>query len=396
MFGLGYRPVTWQRMSSAPLETEAWQQSFTTPSQRPHGSRTTPKRPFSRPACCTDATTSAFDYKLVRLDLCTPIDMRAPGAASGLSALESALDELAVKLRIDPIEFRLKNYAETNQAMGLPFSSKSLRECYRRGAERFGWAGKKPEPRSMRDGDTLIGWGMATGVYDAVQALASARCVLTIDGKLTVSSATADIGTGTYTIMTQIAAELLGVPIEDVTFELGDSSLPSAPVEGDSFTAASVGSAVKAACDKVREQLISLARNIGQSPLASIADDELIVTDRQIRSRSDRSKTVSFRDVMRSANLDFIRAEAAGTFPAERRHLSYSHSAVFAEVHVDEDLGTVHVDENRDRSGSGTHSEPDDRTQSDSRRRGLGHRDGARRGERDRPAVRPVHQPQLR
>jgi xanthine dehydrogenase YagR molybdenum-binding subunit len=245
----------------------------------------------------------------------------------------------------------------------------------------------------MRDGDTLIGWGMATGVYDAVQAPASARCVLTIGGKLTVSSATADIGTGTSTIMTQIAAELLGVPIENVTFELGDSSLPNAPVEGDSFTAASVGSAVKAACDNAREQLLTLARNIDQSPLASIADDELIVTDRQIRSRSDRSKTVLFRDVMRSANLDFIQAEAAGTFPAERRHSSYSHSAVFAEVHVDEDLGTVHVAKNRDRSGGGTHSEPDDRTQSDSRRRGLGHRDGARRGERHRPGVRPVHQP---
>ena len=128
-----------------------------------------------------------------------------------------------------------------------------------------------------------------------------------------------------------------------MTFELGDSSLPSAPVEGDSFTAASVGSAVKAACDKAREQLLTLARKIDKSPLTKVAPDDVIFADRQIRSRTDPSKTVSLRDVMRAGKLDVIRAEAAGALPAERRYSSYSHSAVFVEVRVDEDLGTIQV-----------------------------------------------------
>ena len=202
----------------------------------------------------------SFSHKLAQLDVYTPIDMRAPGASWGVYALECAMDELAARLRIDPIELRLKNYAETDQNEGTPFSSKELRECYRQGAERFGWSRRSLEPRSMRDGRALIGWGMATGVWEAMQEAATARAVLAADGTLTVSSATADIGTGTYTIMTQIAAETLGLPISTVTFELGHSALPTAPIEGGSWTAASVGSAVKAACEKVRGRLSDLAR----------------------------------------------------------------------------------------------------------------------------------------
>src|SRR4030095_7887865 len=128
---------------------------------------------------------------------------------------------------------------------------------------------------------------------------AAATCALTADGKLTVSSATADIGTGTYTIMTQIAAELLGVPVENVTFELGDSSLPTAPVEGDSFTAASVGSAVKAACENARAQVFAVAQKIDNSPLANVALDDVAFADGQIRSRANPSRAVSLRDAMR-------------------------------------------------------------------------------------------------
>src|SRR5439155_16553436 len=201
-----------------------------------------------------------MDHKLARLDLYTPIDMRAPGAVWGVYAIECAMDELAVKLGMDPVELRLKNYTERDLGEDKPFSSKELRACYRQAAETFGWAKRDPRPRSMREGDALIGWGMASGIWEAMQQQASAKAVLTADGKLTVSSATADIGTGTYTIMTQIAAELLGLRLEDVTFQLGDSALPKAPVEGGSFTAATVGSAVHAACQKVREQLFTLAQ----------------------------------------------------------------------------------------------------------------------------------------
>src|SRR5262249_4816788 len=148
----------------------------------------------------------------------------------------SAMDELAHELQVDPLELRLKNYAEKDLNTGKRFSSKALRECYQQGAERFGWSKRVPEPGSMREGESFVGVGLARGVRDSWQISASAKAVLTADGKLTVSSATADIGTGTYTIMTQIAAETLGLPLADVKFELGDSALPASPVEGGSFT----------------------------------------------------------------------------------------------------------------------------------------------------------------
>jgi xanthine dehydrogenase YagR molybdenum-binding subunit len=280
----------------------------------------------------------------VRLDLQTPIDMRAPGAATGAFALECAMDELATALAMDPVDLRLENYAETDQDTGLPFSSKALRECYRLGAERFGWARRSQEPRSMRDGTSLIGWGMATGMYDALQVPASARCVLTADGTLTVSSATADIGTGTKTIMTQIAAELLGVRIENVTFTLGDSSLPEAPVEGDSFTASAVGAAVKAACDQVREQMLALARNLADSPLKNATVDDVLFRDGCILLRREPSRAVFFADAMRHGRVDVLRAEAsAAPSPKRKQYECFTHSAIFAEVRVDADLGTVQV-----------------------------------------------------
>ena len=184
--------------------------------------------------------------------------------------------------------------------------------------------------------------------------------------------------------MTQIAAELMGVPIEDVTFELGDSSLPSAPVEGDSFTAASVGSAVKAACDKAREQLLSLARQhrtTRRSPASPRRCDICRPAD-PLADRPVEDRFTSRRDARWQARRRSSGGIGSALTPNRPTTRAYSHSAVFAEVHVDEDLGTIHVAESGERSGSGPHSEPDDRAQSDSRRRRLGHRDGARRGER--------------
>jgi len=196
----------------------------------------------------------------------------------------------------------------------------------------------------MRNGSALVGWGMATGAWEAWQFDASARCVLKADGTATVSSATEDIGTGTYTIMTQIAAEVLGLPIEKVTFTLGDSSLPNAPLEGGSFTASSVGSAVKAACDKVRERLFAVAREIAGSPLADASLDDAMFADGYIRSRQDPSRAVSFADAMRQGKLDAIDEEVStAPLPTQSQYARYSPSAVFAEVRIDEDLGTIQV-----------------------------------------------------
>jgi xanthine dehydrogenase YagR molybdenum-binding subunit len=286
-----------------------------------------------------------LDYKLSRLDVHTPLDQRAPGAATGVPALEIAMDELASKLGMDPVELRLKNYTEIDPNTGNPFSSKELRACFEQGAERFGWSRRDPKPRSMREGRQLIGWGMAAGVWDAMQGQAVARAVLGIDGKLVVGSATADIGTGTYTVMTQIAADVLGLPIEDVTFHLGDSSLPTAPIEGGSWTVSTVGSAVKAACDLVRARLAKLAAGMEGSPLAGAGADEIDFEDAHLLSRADPSRRVPITAVMRASGVLSIEEEARSIpyLAARSRHAFGTHSAIFAEVRVDEDLGTVQV-----------------------------------------------------
>ena len=172
---------------------------------------------------------------VVELDQNTPADMRGPGGAEGMYAVECAMDELAYAAGVDPLELRLINYSDKDQIEDLPYSSKELRECYRQGAERFGWSKRNPKPRSMRDGNDLVGWGVATGIWEAMQEKASARAVLMANGSVEIASATADIGPGTYTMMAQLAADMIGVPLDSVTVKLGDSSLPDAPVEGGSF-----------------------------------------------------------------------------------------------------------------------------------------------------------------
>lgn len=284
------------------------------------------------------------EHKVVQLDLYTPIDMRAPGAAWGVYALECAMDELADTLKIDPLEFRLKNYAERDQNEDKPFSSKELRECYRQGAEKFGWAQRPCEPRSMQKGNQLIGWGMATGAWEAQQRQASAKAVLTLDGHLTVSSATADIGTGTYTIMTQIAAEMLGVPLERVTFKLGDSALPESPVEGGSWTASTIGSAVRAVCEKARKSLWHLARKGENSPFIGAKLEDIVFADGQIRLQRDPSRALSLVDVLRNGGVNVMEEQATSVPDAtQQRYTRYAHSAVFVEVKVDKDLGVIEV-----------------------------------------------------
>lgn len=283
-------------------------------------------------------------YKVAKLDVCTPGDMRAPGAAQGLFPLESAMDELAEYLQMDPLALRLVNYAERDANKNLPFSSKALRECYRQGAARFGWDGRPLGPRTLRDGAELIGWGMATGAWDAMQKPASARAVLSRDGRVTVSSSTADIGTGTYTAMTQIAADTLGVDIASIRFELGDSTLSEAPVEGGSFTVSSVGSAVQAACSRLRDRLTALAREYGGEPFARAAATEIRRDGMQLVCGAGRRGAIAIDQLLSRAGIE--RLDESATVSPEDRQKKYSmgtHSAVFAEVRVDEALGTVRV-----------------------------------------------------
>jgi xanthine dehydrogenase YagR molybdenum-binding subunit len=281
--------------------------------------------------------------RLVKLDQNTPCDMRAPGGAEGMYAIECAMDELAYAANIDPLELRLINYSDKDQIEDRPYSSKQLRECYRQGAERFGWSNRNPRPRSLRDGNELVGWGMATGIWEAMQMPASAKAVLTANGSVEIASATADIGPGTYTMMTQLGAEMLGVPLESVTAKLGDSALPDAPVEGGSFTTSSVGSAIHAACRAVQRELLALAQRMPGSPLAKATLDDVIFADGKIRHKGEESREISVADAMRAGKVDRIEREASAEPNEDSKYSHFTHSAVFIEVKVDEELGVIRV-----------------------------------------------------
>ncbi|MEO5891327.1 MAG: xanthine dehydrogenase family protein molybdopterin-binding subunit, partial [Ferruginibacter sp.] len=205
-------------------------------------------------------------YKLVPLDVHSPLDMRAPGGCTGLHAIESTMDELAYQLGIDPLEFRLINYTDFDASVNRPYSSKELKQCYLQGAQKFGWSNRNPVPRSMRNGNKLVGYGMATGIWEAMIVPARAEVIITKQGKLLVNSAVTDIGTGTLTVMTQIAADELGLPLEDVSFFYGDSKLPFAPIQGGSFTVSTVGSAIKASGKALRKKLLKKAQSVDGSP----------------------------------------------------------------------------------------------------------------------------------
>jgi len=239
-------------------------------------------------------------HRIARLNVHTPTYMRAPGEASGVFALESSMDELAIALSIDPVELRLRNEPEQDEFKKLPFSSRSTRECYRVAAERFGWCRRNPEPRSMRDGHWLIGW-------------ASAMARLLPDGTAEVTSASSDMGPGTWTSMTQVAAETLGLPIERVRFTLGDTRLPRAPIHGGSMTMASVGSAVQAACRRARED--ALARG----------------------GANDLTNAMSRIGQAIEASADLKPGDAS------QRFSMHAFGAVFVEVAVDPDLGETRV-----------------------------------------------------
>lgn len=285
-----------------------------------------------------------YVHKLARLDLPTSCDMRAPSATTAVYALESAMDELAVALKLDPLELRLRCYSDTDQNEGgKPYSSKNLRECYHQGAEAFGWKKRNPEPRSMRDGGDLVGWGMATGIWEALQVPITVRVVLTANGHAQVSCATSDIGTGTYTIMTQVAADLLGLPLESIDVKLGDSTLPQSPVEGGSWIAASVSNGIVTTCDAVREELLKFAKKVPNSPLADATLKDVVLSDGNIVSTKDQNRSVSIADAMRHGGVERIEQEKATNFKNDGKHAQNTHSAIFAEVKVDEQIGVIRV-----------------------------------------------------
>jgi CO/xanthine dehydrogenase Mo-binding subunit len=270
--------------------------------------------------------------------------MRAPSEAPGNFALESAIDELSYELGMDPLELRLRNYAEVQPQSGLPWSSKALRECYAVGAERFGWSRRDPEVGSMRDGHWQVGYGMAGVSYNWWQVRCEARASVGRDGRAFVRSAANDIGTGARTVMQQLSAELLGLDFADVRFDLGDSDMPWSPAAGGSGLTTSLGSSVQAACRALLEKVLDAVADDADSPLQGCAFDDVAVAGGRIHRRDDPEAGETYTDILARRGLDQMTADGE-TNPSDPERMARSgpFAAKFVEVHVDAELGIVRV-----------------------------------------------------
>ncbi|TMJ72943.1 MAG: xanthine dehydrogenase family protein molybdopterin-binding subunit [Alphaproteobacteria bacterium] len=342
----GYRPRTIQRLRLG-ADSEGRLLALT------HDGLTSMSHPalgeFSEPVglqseMLYSSANNAVTHRLVPLNAPLPTYMRAPGEASGSFALESSMDELAAALKMDPLELRLRNYAETDPHEDKPFSSKALRQCYADGAEAFGWARRPVEAGSMRDGSALIGWGMATATYPMNRSEAGARIVFDSDGTVAVQSGTQDLGTGTYTVMAQLATDALKLPLHRVRFELGDSDFPKAPVSGGSQSAASVGSAVLAVVESAKQRLFEMALAAKRSPVAGASVDDLELSDGFVRLRSAPHRQIAVPALLARNRLERLVVEGdAKPGDEKKRYSMHSFGAQFAEVRVDPELAQIRV-----------------------------------------------------
>jgi xanthine dehydrogenase YagR molybdenum-binding subunit len=278
----------------------------------------------------------------------TPTFTRAPGEATGMFALECAVDELAHELGLDPLEFRLRNHADVDPLSGNPWSSKGLRECYQRGAERIGWHSRNPAPRATRDGHWLIGLGMATAVYPvpAFPGLQPQRALarLYADGTAVVQCGATEIGTGVTTAMTQVAADALGLPLDRVRFDLGDTELPNTSSAVGSAGAGLVSSAVHIASTSLRDQLVARAVGDAKSPLHGADPSVVDVHDGRMTLRDQPGVGESYGELLARNHLEEV--NALGTWNptgADTGYAQITFGAQFAEVAVDADLGLIRV-----------------------------------------------------
>jgi CO/xanthine dehydrogenase Mo-binding subunit len=367
--GLGHRPSTVQRIkvgasrdgTLVAIDHEAATAASTGPSLLY-------PIPMGTVAAYACPNVAARDTR-VQLNIPPVAHMRAPGEAEGNFAVESILDELSYALGIDPIELRLRNYAEVHPQTGLQWSSKALRECYQVGAERFGWSRRSPEPGSMRDGRWLVGYGMAGVTYGHNQAKCQARATIRRDGSAYVCSGTTEIGVGTWTVMGQLAAELLGLPLKRVEFDLGDTTMPQAPYVGGSGLTAGLGSAIHNACHKLVQAFLDLAAKEHGSPLSGCTMEQVVCTGGRIIRADDPFTGESYRDILTRHGLEELTADGDSAPPrgemgtqikslivSRHGHLARelvgrsratvpagAFGARFVEVRVDPDLGLLRV-----------------------------------------------------
>ena len=288
----------------------------------------------------------ATSHEAVRLDTGTPLFMRAPGEASGNIALESAIDEMAQACGMDPLAFRLKNYAEAEPISGKPFSSKALRACYTQGADRFGWASRPLAPRQMRDESGLLtGWGVGTATFPAMMFQAQARAVLRNDGTGVMEIGAHDMGQGAGTALAQIAADGLGLDLDRITFRTGSSDLPDAGIAGGSAHTATAGMAIHAAGADVIAKLAELATGDQRSPLFGAGNAGVVARDGELFRRDDESRHENYATILARAGLMEIEGHgtSAADPAAQSAYAMHAHGAVFAEVKVDPDFGQVRV-----------------------------------------------------
>ncbi len=289
----------------------------------------------------------AIRDRQVRLNVSPPNWMRAPGHSEGLFALESALDELSYIVGVDPVELRVRNHAGVHPHAGLPWSSNALLECYRQGAERFGWSARTAEPRSMRDGRLLVGYGMARAALSAYQTPCKARASLYRDGTAFIRSAATDIGSGTYTVMSMLAADRLGVPLERVRFGLGDSAMPNAPQQGGSGLTRALGNATHDACASLVRAFVDLVSSDARSPLHGCAIETVTVRDGGIQLTVEPTRFETYAAILARHDLDELTRDGESTPPGPHETSvlapAGSFAAHFVEVRVDPDLGTVRV-----------------------------------------------------
>jgi xanthine dehydrogenase YagR molybdenum-binding subunit len=340
---VGYRPMAWQKIAAG--ATKDGKLTGLTHHAISNTSRYEDYREGIVNAShylydCPNVNTS---YKILPLDVNTPTWMRGPGEATGSFAIECILDELSYKLNMDPVELRIKNYAEVNPQNKLPWSSKYLKECYNKGREMIGWTKRSPTPRSVTENGKLIGYGMGGGVFGAYRGNATVKAVLTQEGKLTLMSAVSDMGPGTATAMVSIAADTMQMPHNKISFLLGDTEFPNGPTQGGSATTSTLGGAVSMVCDTLKKQLKEIA--LGLPVFSGIAAADLEFGNDSIYAKTAMSKKMSLAELVKSTGkpqLEFIK-ESGPDMAVMQKYAMNSFSAHFVKVAVDPATGEIEL-----------------------------------------------------
>ena len=339
---VGYRPHTWQKigMSATPdgkITAITHEATGQTSSYEEFTESTVQQTRMMYTAPNVNTR-----YRIAALDVSTPIWMRGPGEATGAFALESAMDEMAHLLNLDPMEFRLRNYTDKDPENGRPWSSKFLKECYKMGSESIGWNKRQLKPGSLRDGDWLVGYGMGVGTFGAHRGSSQANARLLPNGTVLLQSAVTDIGPGTGTAMTQIAADTLGLAPEKIRFEWGNSSYAQAPTQGGSAIVNTVGPAVQDACLALKEKLRTLAGSTNAA-FAAARKEDIIFADNHLTLNGIPTARVGYADLLKQADGGLVTVESKPQGDDHQNYSMYSFSVHFAEVRVNPLTGEVRV-----------------------------------------------------